>query len=72
MKELTYKKFAQILVDHSVRVSHGDRVAIESTTNATSLVCEINELVLLRGGQTHVLLSLLKQEKLLFNYAHDE
>jgi leucyl aminopeptidase (aminopeptidase T) len=49
MTDLSYKKLAQILVDHSASVESGDRVAIETTTNAASLVRDIYELVLQRG-----------------------
>ena len=71
MTEQAYKKLAQILVDHSTSVHAGDRVAIETTTNAESLVREIYELVLQRGGHPHVLLNLPEQEKILFTYAND-
>ena len=72
MTEQSYKKLAQILVDHSTSVHAGDRVAIETTTNAESLVREIYELVLQRGGHPHVLLNLPEQEKILFTYANDD
>jgi aminopeptidase len=72
MTSLAYKKLAQILVDHSTSVRAGDRVAIETTTNAASLVGEIYSLVLQRGGYPHLLLNLPKQEKLLFQYASDD
>ncbi len=68
-----YQKLAQILVDHSTSVKPGDRVAIESTTNASELVSHIYELVLLRGGNPHILLNLPEQERLFFKYAnHDQ
>ena len=66
------KKIAQILVDHSTCVKPGDRVAIETTSNAVSLVSEIYELVLLRGGHPHVLINLPEQEKLLFTYGNED
>jgi aminopeptidase len=72
MTEQSYKKLAQILVDHSTSVHAGDRVAIETTTNAESLVREIYELVLQRGGHPHVLLNLPEQEQILFKYANDD
>ncbi len=67
-----YQKLAQILVDHSTYVKAGDRVAIETTTNAEGLVREIYELVLRRGGHPHLILTLPDQEKVFFNYASDE
>ena len=72
MTDHPYNKLAQILVDHSTKVKPGERVAIETTTNAEALVREIYELVLQRGGHPHVLLNLPEQEKLLFKYANDD
>jgi aminopeptidase len=67
-----YKKLAQILVDHSTSVKPGDRVAIETTTNASELVSHIYELVLLRGGHPHILLNLPEQERMFFKYANND
>ncbi len=67
-----YQKLAQILVDHSTGVKPGDRVAIETTTNAESIARDIYELVLQRGGHPHLLLNLPDQEKILFSHANDE
>jgi aminopeptidase len=72
MTDHPYKKLAQILVNHSTSVQPGDRVAIETTSNAASMVSEIYELVLLRGGHPHVLLNFPEQEKLLFKLAKDD
>jgi aminopeptidase len=72
MASTPYKKLAQILVDHSTGVKAGDRVAIETTTNAEALVREIYELVLLRGGNPHLILSLPDQEKIFFTRASDD
>lgn len=72
MASLPFQKLAQILVDHSTKVQAGDRVAIETTTNAEALVKEIYELVLQRGGYPALLLSLPEQEKIFFTYANDD
>ena len=72
MASHSFQKLAQILVDHSTKVKPGDRVAIETTTNAKALVSELYALVLQRGGHPHVLLNLPKQDKLLFKYANDD
>ena len=69
MTDHPYKKLAQILVDHSTNVQPGDRVAIETTTNASSIVSEIYELVLLRGGHPHVL-SISQSKKSYFSNMH--
>ncbi len=39
-----YQKLAQILVEHSTAIKPGDRVTIETTTNASELVSNIYEL----------------------------
>ena len=67
-----YQKLAQILVDHSTAVKPGDRVAIETSTNASELVSHIYELVLQRGGHPHVLLNLPEQDRIFFKYANDD
>ena len=72
MSEQAFQKLARILVDHSTNVSQGDRVAIETTTNAQDLVREIYQLVLHRGGHPHILLNMPEQEKILFEFAKDE
>ncbi len=72
MANPSYMKLAQILVDHSASVKPGDRVAIETSTNAAELAGHIYELVLQRGGYPHLLLSLPDQDKLLFKYANDD
>jgi aminopeptidase len=72
MASTPFIKLAQILVDHSTGVKEGDRVAIETTTNAEALVREIYELVLQRGGHPHLILSLPDQEKSFFQYASDD
>jgi aminopeptidase len=66
-----YQKLAQILVDHSTSIKQGDRVAIETTTNASELVSQLYELVLQRGGYPHLLLNLPEQDKLFFKYANE-
>ena len=71
MNEQPIKKLAQVLVDHSARVQPGDRVAIETTTNAEPVARELYELVLLRGGHPHLLLNLPEQDKILFKHASD-
>ena len=72
MIDQRYMKLAQILVDHSAHVKKGDRVAIETTTNAEEVVGMMYELVLQRGAHPHVLLNLPEQDKLFFKNASDE
>ena len=72
MTATPFQKLAQLLVDHSTYVKPGDRVAIETTTNAEPLVREIYQLVLQRGGHPHLLLHLPDQDKILFSHASDD
>jgi aminopeptidase len=51
-------KFAEILVEHSVRVKPGDRILIEATTAAEPLVRELYVQILAKGGQPVPLLQL--------------
>ena len=71
MTDTRIKKLARVLVDHSAEVQPGDRVAIETTTNAEVLVREVYELVLQRGGHPHLLLNMPEQDKLFFKYASE-
>jgi aminopeptidase len=59
-------------VDHSTSVKPGDRVAIDTTSNAETLVNEIYKLVLQRSGHPHVLLNLPEQDTLLFKYGNED
>jgi aminopeptidase len=71
LTETRIQKLARVLVDHSAEVQPGDRVAIESTTNAEELVRKVYELVMERGGHPHLLLNLPDQDKVFFKYASD-
>jgi aminopeptidase len=71
MTDTRIQKLATILVDHSTHVSPGDRVAIETTTNAEPLVRAIYELVLQRGGHPHLLLRLPDEDQIFFQYANE-
>jgi aminopeptidase len=64
-------KLAQILVGYSTAVRPGDRVAIESTTNAESLVRALYEQTLVHGGHPHLLLRLPDQDKIFLERASD-
>ena len=64
-------KLAQILVGYSTAVRPGDRVAIETTTNAEPLVRALYEQTLVHGGHPHLLLRLTDQDKLFLTRAND-
>ncbi len=72
MTDTRVQKFAQLLVDYSVQVKPGDRVAITATTEALSIVRALFGQILERGGYPHVLLDIPDQDELLFAHAHDE
>jgi aminopeptidase len=60
---------AKILVDHSIRVQPDDRVLIEATTAAESLVAALYVLILKRGGYPHLDLTFKDQDELFFAHA---
>jgi aminopeptidase len=66
------ERLAKILVDHSTQIKPGDRVAIEATTAAESLVRALYAAILERGGLPYLLLELTDQDEILFAVAKDE
>jgi aminopeptidase len=66
------EQLARILVDHSARIKPGDRVAIESTTAAESLVRALYSTILERGGHPYPLLDLTDQDEIFFSRAGAE
>jgi aminopeptidase len=71
LQDIRYRKFAQILVDHSTKVRPGDRVAITATTAAEPVVRALYELVLERGGHPHLLFDLPDQDESFYTHAGD-
>ncbi len=71
MADTRVNKLARILIDHSANVKPGDKVAIETTTNAEPLVRALYELTLERGAHPHLLLKLPDEEKIFFTHAND-
>lgn len=72
MADIRYRKFAQILVDHSAKIKPGDLVAITATTVAEPVVRELYELTLERGGLPHILFDLPDQDASFFAHAPEE
>ena len=72
MSDARIEKFARLMVDYSIDVQPGDRVLIESTTEAAPLVRAAYRRVLERGGHPHILLSLPDQDEIFFQAAGDE
>lgn len=76
MTDLRIQKYAKILVDHSARVVPGDRILIEATTAAESLVKELFIQILERGGIPHPMIAFpgmmpFSQDELYLTYAKD-
>lgn len=65
-------KLASILVDYSTKVQPGDRVMVEATTAAESLVRSVYRRILERGGQPHLLLSLPDQDEIFYSLANND
>lgn len=72
MTDSPIKKLAQILVEHSTRITTGDRVIIEATTAAEPLIRALFEKILEAGGHPHLLLKIPEQEKELFSHGNDQ
>ena len=66
------EKLAQLLVDYSVAVRKGDRVAITSSTPAEPLLKQIYTRVLQAGGNPFMMASFPDIDEILFRYASDE
>jgi aminopeptidase len=66
------ERLARILVDYSAGIGPGDRVLIEGTTAADSLVRAIYARALEVGGQPQIQFELPDQDELFFRYANEE
>lgn len=72
MTDQRIEKMARVLVDYSVAIQPGEKVLIESTTEAEALVRACYRRVLEAGGHPHILLSLVDQDEILFATGKDE
>ena len=72
MADPRVERLASILVDHSVQIKPGDRIAIEGTTAAEPLVRALYATILERGGYPYPLLDLTDQDEILFAVAKNE
>ncbi|MGC9520577.1 MAG: aminopeptidase, partial [Anaerolineae bacterium] len=72
MTDQRVARLARLLVDYSVEVQSGDRVAIVSTPAAAPLVLPVYERVLERGGHPELALSLPGIEEVYYRVASDE
>jgi aminopeptidase len=65
------EKFAEVLVDHSARITTGDRVLIQGTTAALPLIEALYTLILERGGHPYTELKFPDQDRLFFEHANE-
>jgi aminopeptidase len=66
------ESFARILVDYCTRIIPGDRVYIETSTEALPMLQEVYKQVLQRGGHPYLQLEFPEQRELYFEYMPDE
>jgi aminopeptidase len=64
--------FAKVLVDNSARIQPGDRVLIESTTNAEALITEMFKLILDRGGRPYLQLAFPETREIFISHASED
>ena len=70
MSSLRDLKLAQILLDYSIRIQPGERVAIWGTTAAEPLASALYQSILERGAYPFTYLDLADQEKLTLSYGN--
>lgn len=66
------RKMAEILIQHSARITPGDRVLLEGTTAAEPLVRALYDRVLEAGGQPYPLLNFPEQSRAHFIHSSNE
>ena len=76
MSDIRVQRFAKVLVEHSARIVHGDRVLIEATTAAEPLVRELFIQIMEKGGYPHPLIAFpgmmpFSQDEFYLTYAND-
>ncbi len=72
MADLRVEKLAELLVNYSVTVKPGDKVAIQGDSLAEPLLKAIYVKVLQAGGHPFILSSLAGTDELFYRYASDE
>ncbi|MCR4393382.1 MAG: aminopeptidase [Dehalococcoidales bacterium] len=72
MKDIRIEKMAELLVDYSVGVKRGDKVAIQGETLAEPLLKAIYTKVLQAGGHPFLLVSPPGIDEILYRFASDE
>lgn len=72
MADPRIENFARILVDYSTNIQPGDRVIIETSTEAMPLVVEVFKRVVERGGRPHLQMEFPEQRALFLSLATPE
>jgi aminopeptidase len=72
MTDSRLHNFAKVLVDYSARIQPGDRVLIESTTNAEPIINALIGQILKRDGRPYLQLAFPETRKLFISQASDE
>jgi len=68
MADPRVESFARILVDYCTRIQTGDRVYIETSTEALPMLQEVFKQVLQRGGRPYVQMEFPEQREVYFEY----
>lgn len=68
MADPRMESFARILVDYCTRIVPGDRVYIETSTEALPMLQEVYKQVLQRGGHPYLQMEFPEQRELYFEY----
>ena len=72
MTDPRVEKLADVLVNYSVAVQPGDKVAVQGETTCGPLLKAVYAMVLQAGGHPLMLIELPETEELFFRYASDE
>ena len=66
------EKYAKLLVNYSLEIKKGDRVFIQTTTEAIPLLKEVYKECLKAGGIPEIELSFEEKDSLFYTYASEE
>ncbi len=72
MPDQRTSRLAQLLVEHSMKVQPGERIAVSGTTLAEPLMLECMRYILRSGGHPHLIPRFPDGEYILFKEANDE
>jgi len=72
MADIRIEKLADVLVNYSVSIKEGDKVAINGSTLCEPLLREVYRKVLEAGGYPQLMVSIPGTEELLYRYGNDD